>query len=940
MIKYAPFAFLFGLVPALAPAVTPKVAVHVSENTAAHWSNLYWKSFHPNRFLEEAFVSDGTPFVELSDAQITSGALLVNGAPAFPILFSLATESISDAEAAQILNYVQAGGTVYAGSSAWTRYQDGTARLDGGGHPTFALAPQLGLTAVGWKVIDSVRAQDIGPFNDHLVSGTTYPWHTAFSYDELSLATNHRVYAALPAASPPNQQYLTALESVGFLPSFNAAPPIPDGSWNNAQFQIRFGDVNGDGRADLIYRLSNTIYVQLANGRGFNAAGPWTVWSTAYDFQIADVNGDGKADIIGRSGSDIQVGLSTGITFASSTAWVAWNTSYDYQLADVNGDGKADIVGRSSSLNQTQVGLSTGSSFAAPTSWAPYDVGTEVQFADFDGDHRADLLFRSGSTVYARLSTGSSFAAANGRTVWSTAYDTHFADVNGDGRADIIGRSGADIQVGLSTGLTFGSSTAWTGWSPAYDHRFADVDGDGKADLIGCLCSTQVPATSPGDLQVAISTGLNPALGQPNYVGLSRKQYGAGYFIYNDEVAPLAGYGGFANDNSEYKTVRTAVVQAFQQNALPLVTLAPWPFPYTAGMIHRHDHWLASDVQQFEIGFATVGERFGEYYVLPDPILLGAAVCGPNGNQINDYNAQVSAAIANGAMIGAHTAGHWPTDWSGYADAMARLQNTISTIQMQTNNAMSSVFVAPAYYAIKQSSLLAIRDAGFLTTGEQGVGPFPHFSIDPEAATGYIGSVLQLPTSEWPGYDNIERMVVNPPTINQAAKLAFDLGGLINVYDHVAGDPYGYGDPSVNPCNISRLSLAQGLLNYVQSLDNATSPKIWRTNSLSVRNWDLQRNRHQIVPTVTRTSSTRIDVTVAAQPPMAATTYPESATTLRITLDSISQAQASSHVYVTLDGVSVGRTHTCADTKFVRCNGAELYVDIGAAQSVTVQLVP
>ncbi len=120
----------------------PVVAIHVSENTQSHWTYTSWNYFAIYKMLEEAFKSDGTPFVEISDAAIESGGLLDSGVPKYPILFSLASECISDAAATQISNYVSAGGFVYAGSSSWTRYADGSYRSD------FALSTQMGLNCV------------------------------------------------------------------------------------------------------------------------------------------------------------------------------------------------------------------------------------------------------------------------------------------------------------------------------------------------------------------------------------------------------------------------------------------------------------------------------------------------------------------------------------------------------------------------------------------------------------------------------------------------------------------------------------------------------------------------------------------------------------------------------------------------------------------------
>jgi hypothetical protein len=309
---------------------------------------------------------------------------------------------------------------------------------------------------------------------------------------------------------------------------------------------------------------------------------------------------------------------------------------------------------------------------------------------------------------------------------------------------------------------------------------------------------------------------------------------------------------------------------------------------------------------------------------------LGGAVgaCG----QVNDYPAAAPTVVDGGGILGAHVKTHAQLDNFGYEDALAWLQTTVSDIQADTGDLMSPVFVAPVYRAVARSSLLAIRDMGFLTTGEQGTGPFPHFSFDPENDRQYIGSVLQLPVSEWPGFDNIERMSVDPDNIRHAASLSHALGGLINVYDHVGSDSYAA------PCAPSlRTDLARVLLEHVQGL-----PGVWNTNSLEIRDWWLQRERHTVAAAFSQpsASSAVIDVEIAAGAPRAPTSFPQDAMALRIRLDPASQVLLSSGLRVTLDGEDQPGA-TCTDQPDrVRCGAHELQVRAGAASHVRITLGP
>ena len=154
--------------PAPAPALqastfpVPAVAIHVSELTQAletmtaspptpagvgttghQWWPTWWRYFVMYESLKEALRSDGTPFVTVSDADIAAGRLLnPDGSPTYPIVISLASEAIADAEIAPLRAYVSAGGFLLVGSSAFTRNPNGTTRGD------FALANEMGLHMV------------------------------------------------------------------------------------------------------------------------------------------------------------------------------------------------------------------------------------------------------------------------------------------------------------------------------------------------------------------------------------------------------------------------------------------------------------------------------------------------------------------------------------------------------------------------------------------------------------------------------------------------------------------------------------------------------------------------------------------------------------------------------------------------------------------------
>ncbi|MBB5868283.1 hypothetical protein F4553_001662 [Allocatelliglobosispora scoriae] len=143
------------------------------------------------------------------------------------------------------------------------------------------------------------------------------------------------------------------------------------------------GDVNGDGKDDIITftqgpATASDVIVGLSNGSSF---GPGLKWHDLFAVgaeqpRVGDVNGDGKDDIVTftcNADADVYAAVSNGNGFVGTT--VKWNdffcTAGEFPyLADVNGDGKDDIVVfTKAATNDVYVGLSTGTGFLGGAKW-------------------------------------------------------------------------------------------------------------------------------------------------------------------------------------------------------------------------------------------------------------------------------------------------------------------------------------------------------------------------------------------------------------------------------------------------------------------------------------------------------------------------------------------------------------------------------------------
>ena len=146
------------------------------------------------------------------------------------------------------------------------------------------------------------------------------------------------------------------------------------------------GDVNGDGKADILTFVRDTqggayarkVWVALSNGSSFGAA---SIWHDSFCIgnevcAVGDVNGDGKADILafvrdtqgGEYARNVWVALSNGSSFGAASIW---HDSFCIgnevcAVGDVNGDGKADIL---AFVRDTRLGKERGNVYTALTDY-------------------------------------------------------------------------------------------------------------------------------------------------------------------------------------------------------------------------------------------------------------------------------------------------------------------------------------------------------------------------------------------------------------------------------------------------------------------------------------------------------------------------------------------------------------------------------------------
>jgi beta-mannanase len=265
-----------------------------------------------------------------------------------------------------------------------------------------------------------------------------------------------------------------------------------------------FGDLDGDGVADILWRNTstgaNSIWLMnattiVSQNALTTVPSPWTVAG------IADFDGDGKADILWRNASTgaNSIWLMNGATIISRNPFTAIPTAWAVVgVADFDGDGKADILWRNMSTGANSLWLMNGATIISrnplttvPAGWTVAGVG------DLNGDGKADILWRNASTGANSLWLMNGFTKIGGGPITAVTGSAlkvaGLADFNGDGKADILWRNtstGAN-SIWLMNGTTIISrnplTTVPAGWTAA---EVADFNGDGMADILWRNTST------------------------------------------------------------------------------------------------------------------------------------------------------------------------------------------------------------------------------------------------------------------------------------------------------------------------------------------------------------------------------------------------------------------------------------------------------------------
>jgi len=259
------------------------------------------------------------------------------------------------------------------------------------------------------------------------------------------------------------------------------------------------GDLNGDGKLDLVAAAGGETETMLGNGDGtFQSPISYDVGPGPVAVGTFDLNGDGKLDAITLTtdqGGDIGVALGNGDGTLQAARRAGIGGPFPTIAADFNNDGKADLaVTEGGGQGDVFVFLGNGDGTFNTSQPGRCTLGgtpgLALRAADFNHDNNLDLAV---GNITSDKRQDIAICLGNGDGTFQSGMlffaggtsEMDFRDFNGDGNLDLAVPTGGlvNILLGNGDGTFKFPINAGQGTNATYVVA-GDFNGDGKVDLV------------------------------------------------------------------------------------------------------------------------------------------------------------------------------------------------------------------------------------------------------------------------------------------------------------------------------------------------------------------------------------------------------------------------------------------------------------------------